>query len=111
MDGKLPVHQYEVWIKKDLFACPGYKRAPVIKHKHIAIVNTWINSGSPDSSLLNLLTTNQPYPHTLWDQLMSIETWFTRVLSIPANQLKQRLIWNVRNIVYSSGLEPARKSQ
>lgn len=24
-DGKLPVHQYEVWLKRPFCTCPGYK--------------------------------------------------------------------------------------
>lgn len=66
-DGKLPVHQYEVWLKRPFCTCPGYKRTPGMEHKHIAIVNAWINSGSPGFIAIDLIDNKPTIIHTPYE--------------------------------------------
>jgi len=63
-----PTNHYQVWSgSKPYCTCPGYSKTPGIKHKHIQLVNTWLESGSPGFAALELINDIPTIIHTPYE--------------------------------------------
>lgn len=52
---KEPSNQYHVWDNGKTFCtCPGYPKTSGVKHKHVQLVRSWKDAGSPGLAALEI---------------------------------------------------------